>query len=74
VEVISPSDSAEYIDQKLSDYLAGGAQIVWLVYPRTRTVKVYSPDEPLRVVGRDGVLAGEPVLPGFALPLAGMFD
>lgn len=74
IEVISPSESAEYVDQKISDYLAGGAQLVWLVYPRTRTVKVYSPDEPLRVVRSNDVLTGEPVLPGFALPLAGMFD
>jgi Uma2 family endonuclease len=30
-EVVSPSDSAAYINEKVRDYLAGGAQLVWLV-------------------------------------------
>ena len=73
-EVISPSESADYVDEKLSDYLAGGARLVWLLYPRSRTVKVYSPDAPLQVVPFSGVLTGGVVLPDFLLAVATLFS
>jgi Uma2 family endonuclease len=73
-EVISPSESADYVDEKLSDYLAGGARLVWLLYPRSRTVKVYSPDAPLQVVPFSGVLTGDVVLPDFSLAVATLFS
>ncbi len=40
VEVISPSESASDVNDKVLDYLAAGAKLVWLVYPKSRTVNV----------------------------------
>jgi Uma2 family endonuclease len=72
-EIISPSESAEYVDEKVTDYLAGGARLIWLVYPRTKTVTVISPNGMGRRIGTDGVLDGEDILPGFTLPIASLF-
>lgn len=44
VEIISPSESAKDIELKINLMLAAGAQAVWVVYPETRTVRIFSPD------------------------------
>jgi Uma2 family endonuclease len=74
VEVLSDEDSAREIDQlltKISHYLAAGT-IVWVVYPRSRQVKVHVPGQPVQVFGIDDNLSSD-LLPGFKLPLAQLF-
>jgi len=72
-EIISPSETAAYVNEKVSDYLAGGAQVVWLLYPKTRTVAVHYPDGSARTIPAGGVLDGDAILPGFAEPLLNIF-
>ncbi len=74
VEVISPSESADDVAEKVQDYLAGGAHRVWCVYPRRHVVHIYDIDGPLRVVGAGGSLTDEELLPGFSLPLNLIFS
>jgi len=73
VEVISASEGATYINQKLADYLAGGAQLVWLVYPRTRSVQVHRADGSGRLLDGTASLDGGTVLPGLSVPLSSLF-
>ena len=73
-EVISPSERAEYINEKVNDYLAGGARLVWLLFPRTRTVQVYSPDQPIVSLRDHELLDGGEVLPGFSVSVAIIFS
>lgn len=40
VEVISPSETAEDVNRKIELLLASGAQEIWAVYPKTRTVEI----------------------------------
>jgi hypothetical protein len=42
--------------------------------PRTRSVTVYLADGSARLLRGDAVLEGDDVLPGFRLPLAGVFS
>jgi Uma2 family endonuclease len=42
VEVVSPGNTAKDMQLKVKQYLEAGALEVWLVYPDTRTVHVYS--------------------------------
>jgi Uma2 family endonuclease len=72
-EVISPSETASYINEKVNDLLRGGAQMVWLFYPKTRTVMVLRPDGSARMIPAGGLLDGNDVLPGFAVELASIF-
>ncbi len=72
-EVISPSETAAYVNEKVSDYVAGGARLVWLLYPKTRTVAVHYPDGTARTVPAGGVLDGDTILPGFAERLINIF-
>lgn len=73
-EVISASETATYINEKVQDYLTGGARLVWLLFPKTRTVQVFRPDEPMvsRAVG--DLLDGADVLPRFSVAVANLFS
>lgn len=70
VEVLSPSNRAGEILDKVADYLAAGTRLVWVIDPEARTATVFRLDGPTSWVGEQGVLDGEDVLPGFALKLA----
>jgi Uma2 family endonuclease len=70
LEVISPSDRFGAVMEKVEEYLSAGARMVIVVDPEARITRVFRPDRPTRVLGPDGTLDGEDVLPGFTLPLS----
>jgi len=74
VEVVSKSDSANDVNEKVQDYLSGGAQHVWVIYPDQQAVHVHNADQPTRVVRGNESLTEEELLPGFALPLNLIFN
>lgn len=73
VEVRSPFDSESILLRKTAIYLAAGVRAVWLVRPEQRTVTVFTPDAPERILGMGEALDGGDIVPGFSLPLAEIF-
>jgi len=73
VEVVSPNDEAEEVEEKLSEYLGVGVALVWVVYPRTRTVYVYRRDGTANRLTEHHQLDGEVVVPGFTCPVHDIF-
>ena len=73
VEVLPPSDSSVAIQQKVLDYLEGGAARVWILDPETLSATVFRPDGSASVIKEDGTLTGEDVLPGFSVTLEALF-
>ena len=73
VEVISPSDTAERLDEKVQRYLAAGVRLVWVANPRLRTVTEDTPDRTARIFVEGETLSGGDVVPGFLLPVAEIF-
>jgi Uma2 family endonuclease len=69
VEVLSPSDRYSAVSRKVSQYLAAGTRLVWVVDPFNRTVAVYRPDREVIELPEEGILDGEDVVPGFRLAL-----
>ncbi|MEO8662079.1 MAG: Uma2 family endonuclease [Bryobacteraceae bacterium] len=69
VEVVSPSNSAEDIQEKIEAYLSGGAGEVWIIYPSARLMLVHTKTEVRRFVGNYETR----LVPGFALSLADLF-
>ncbi len=70
IEVLSPTDRFAAVSRKVHQYLAAGTLLVWVVDPDARTVVIFRPGQVPRIVGEDGVLDGEDLLPGFSLDLA----
>ncbi|HEX7120366.1 MAG TPA: Uma2 family endonuclease [Longimicrobiales bacterium] len=73
VEVVSPSNSAGGIREKVRAYLDAGTRIVWVVDPRTRTVTVHRPQADAVAVCADAVLTAPDLLPGLEIPLSELF-
>jgi Uma2 family endonuclease len=74
VEVVSPTNLAEEIDAKLTDYFAAGVRLVWVIYPDSGRVYVYDSPDRCRVLERSDELDGGEVLPGFRLPIETLFQ
>jgi Uma2 family endonuclease len=73
VEVISPSDVYVEVDEKVEQWLQAGTQIVWVVNPRRKTVAVHVPGQNPVILKEADVLTGDPVLPGFSMPVTDIF-
>lgn len=74
VEVISPTNTAKEVFDKIDEYFVAGVRLVWVVYCEQQRIYVYHSPEDVHVLGRDGTLEGEDVIPGFRLPLAKLFE
>lgn len=72
VEVVSPSDSAEDLELKVRQYLQSGARQVWIVYPKSKCVHVFSGGDVI-ILHESQMLEGEDLLPGFAVKVADLF-
>ena len=76
VEVISPSERKTKVRLKMEKYFAHGARLVWHVYLRGRRVEVFTAPDAVAAKRLDAgdALDGGEVIPGFCLPLRGIFD
>jgi Uma2 family endonuclease len=74
IEVVSPSDLAEDLTQKVKQYLAAGAQTVWVFYPKTREVQVFRADGSSFIRREHETLEDHDLLPGFSLDLRSVFE
>ena len=74
VEVVSPDDSYEDVQEKVFEYLDAGTKLVWVLNPRLKRVFVYRAGRDVRALTAQNVLDGEDVLHGFSLPLALIFE
>lgn len=73
VEVLSPSDSASEVLEKIDEWLAAGARLVWVIDPEKKTVTVHAPSrQPKKLRLRDQLDGGD-VLPGFSITIADIF-
>lgn len=74
VEVLSPSEQAWELEEKLEDYRLAGTPLMWVIDPNRRTVMVVSRDAPLRWLRADDLLDGGDVIPGFQCRVAELFE
>jgi Uma2 family endonuclease len=74
VEVVSPSETAQEVREKVREFLAVGTPLVWTVYPRTGEVIAHTADGLARTYSADDVLEHPDVLPGFSCKVAELFE
>ena len=73
VEIVSPSNTASEIQEKVLEYLEAEARLVWVVDPQTRVASTYRSRDEIRLLGEEDELEGGDVLPGFRLALRELF-
>jgi Uma2 family endonuclease len=74
IEVQSPDDSPKQMRDKAAYYLANGARLVWLVYPKKRMVEALYPNGEFDIFTEDDTLSGGDVLPDFTLAVRDVFE
>jgi Uma2 family endonuclease len=67
IEVVSPTDLIYDLDEKLADYRSAGVKLVWVINPKSRTVRIHRPDHSVTELDESGMLTGESILPDFSV-------
>jgi Uma2 family endonuclease len=74
VEILSPNDTVEEVNEKVDDYLDAGVALVWVIDPHRRTITICRPDAEPELVNASQELTADPHLPGFRVPAARLFE
>ena len=74
VEIVSPSDTLQAVNDKALMWLRYGVTLAWVVNPDTRTVDVHNAGGPVVTLYEGDALDGGEVLPGFSLPVQEIFE
>lgn len=70
IEIISPTDTSDDLQDRVDDYLAMGVPCVWVVNPRTRRGWMYTSDGIKEA--KDGILHMRN--PDISIPIPALFD
>lgn len=74
VEIRSPGDRQSEIQAKVTDYLARGVRLVWVIDSRQQTVTVHQGRSAPVIRGIDDLLETGDVIPGFRCAVRRVFD
>lgn len=69
IELRSKTDRLARLQAKMSEYIANGARLGWLIDPAAKRVNVYRPDREMETLDAPETVEGDPVLPNFRLQL-----
>jgi Uma2 family endonuclease len=73
IEVLSRRNTTADLNRKRQEYFTAGVRLVWIVDRFNRTVSVYSDADQATTLTEADSLTGDPVLPGFAVPIRELF-
>jgi Uma2 family endonuclease len=73
VEVRSPNDRDDEVEEKVRMWLAAGSLLVWIVDPESRTVVIHRPNAEPVMLREDQEIDGGDVIPGFRCRVADFF-
>ncbi len=70
IELRSKTDRKSVLHAKMREYIENGARLGWLIDPIDREAFIYRPESAVEHLLQPATLSGDPVLPGFILDLA----
>jgi Uma2 family endonuclease len=73
LELRFPTDSLRQVQRKMEEYRDNGARLGWLLDPVAKQAFVYSPNR-TEVIAKPTTISGEPVLRGFTLDVATVWE
>ena len=74
IELRSPSDNINVLQDKMQEYIANGAGLGWLIDPETKQVQIYQPNKTVSVLDDPSCVSTGDVVTGFKLELAKIWD
>ena len=73
IEVLSPNNTRAETQERLKDFFASGTRLAWIIDPESKSAEICYSLEERKLVGPNGELNGEDVVPGFRFKLAELF-
>ncbi len=73
VEVVSPGDTVNEVDDKVKAWLDAGTRMVWVINPKWRSVTVYRSAVRVTVLTENDEISGEEVVEGFRCVVGELF-
>lgn len=74
IEVASTNDRRDGMSDRVKSYLDAGIRAVWVIDPITRHVHQFHPPTRGMMLKETQTLRGDPVLPGFEMPVVDLFQ
>ena len=74
VELISPTDEIERVEEKLVEYFKAGVKIVWHVLPKYKRVYVYTSSKTVKICEDNDICSAESVLEDFNISAFDLLD
>lgn len=73
IELMSPTDSLEDLQQKMAEYISCGVKLGWLLNPDNKQVEIYRVDKKKEILDNPFTLSGEDILPNLIVTLTEIF-
>ncbi|WP_080056797.1 Uma2 family endonuclease [Spirosoma aerolatum] len=73
IEVLSETDQAYRIEEKIAEYFKAGVQVIWNILPEQEVVYVYTSRKQVTICLDDDICSAAPVLPDFTIPVNTLF-
>ena len=73
IEIISGSDNAYKIEEKITEYFKAGVRVMWLIYPENQIIHVYTSRKQVKICTDDDICSAKPILPEFELSVNAIF-
>ena len=73
VEIISPTDDAEAVETKITEYFKAGVQVLWQIYPGNQLMYCYTSRKQVVICLEADRCSAAPVLSEFAISVNELF-
>lgn len=74
IEIVSPTDRRQDLQEKIEDYFAADVDQVWVVEPATRSFQVFDSPADMRKFTEEDHFEAEGALKGFSLRISDLFE
>ncbi|AFZ43147.1 protein of unknown function DUF820 [Halothece sp. PCC 7418] len=74
LELMSPSDDLDQLQNKMKEYINCGVNLGWLINPDERQVEIYRQGKKKEVLNNPLTLSGEDILSGLVVDLSEIFE
>jgi len=73
IEVISPTDDAIKVEEKLAEYFKSNIKVVWHIFPDNEVVYVYTSRKQVKICTDSDTCSASPVLLDFEISVTDLF-
>ena len=74
LELMSPTDELEQLQNKMKEYINCGVRLGWLINPDVKQVEIYRQDRNKEVLDKPLTLSGENIMPKLLVNLSEIFE